>query len=257
MTKLDFMRIEKIENRIDRNHPGRHLAKRWHQAVFSLSDVIEWVWSAEIKKPIQRSSRDIDGDSIQLDDVHSEMEFWRENRMQSWIETFWSSEWDQGQRITGTFYQHPDDPSMPSETETAQLFGFLLASIPTEVFDWARFHMKVWSRSYEKRYMKLRELMDVTVEYTVEDFLQIESRAQYWREKLGPLRPEDILLPTWASNAKLFGHGKTENYPESKFCDSYVTRAIRAYENWLDVFDQIDRIIEADRQKQIAETGDV
>ena len=111
MTKLDYMRLERIENRFDRNHPGRRLAKRWYKAVFNLSDAIEWVWSMEINKLRTESLGDTHDDPFKLDDVQPEIKFWREKRKISWIETFWSSEWDQGQRSTGTFFQHPDDPT--------------------------------------------------------------------------------------------------------------------------------------------------
>ncbi len=258
MTKLEYMRLERIENQYDRNHPGRRLAKCWHREVFSLSDAIDWLWSSEIKKPAQRSSRDTDGVSFQLDDVQPEIKHWRERRKLSWIENFWSSEWDQGKRITSSFYQHPDDPSRPSETETAQLFGFLLASIPTEVFDWARFHMKVWSRSYEKRYMKHRELMDIVVEYAVDNLLRIESKALHWLGKLGPQKPEDIPLPTWASNAKLYGHGpRKDPHSEKGYSDHYANRTIAAYENYFAFWNMVETVIEADRQKLIQETEEV
>lgn len=257
MTKLAYLRLEQIENRFDRNHPGRRLAKRWYKEVLWTSDIFGWVWATEITKPNPEAMRLSKSDSVQLESIKLEKKVWRDKRESSWIEIFWSSDWEHGRRVTGSFYQHLDDPTIPSETETSQLFGVLLASIPTEVFAWAQFHKKVWSRSYEKRYMKHRDLMDVTVEYTVEDFLHIESRAQYWLEKLGPQRPEDIPLPTWASNAKLFGHGKTETYPESKICDQYASRFIRAYENWVDVWNMIEKVIEADKQKQINEIRDV
>ncbi len=258
MTKLDYMRLERIENRFDRNHPGRHLAKCWFEEVQQLSDIFYWLWSTEINKPSLELFRDTYGVSFQMDDVQPEMDLWCEKRQESWIEEFWSWEWDQGRRITGTFYQHPNDPPVPSETETSHLFGVLLASIPTEVFAWARFHKKVWSRSYEKRYMKHRELMDIVVEYSVDDLLRIEGCAHYWRGKLGPQRPEDIRMPTWGANVKLYGHGPTEKtYPEYEFYDHYANRTITAYENWVDGWKMIEKVIEADRQEQIHETDDV
>jgi hypothetical protein len=233
-------------------HPGRRIAKLWYKDVFNLSDAIDWVWATENTKPNPEAMRLGKSDSVQLERIKLELEVWRSKRKSSWIETFWSSKWDQNKRIDGTFFQHPDDPSLPIEDETSQMFSFLLASIPAEVFLWARYNKKIWSRSYEKRFMRNRDLMDVGVEYIVEDLLRIESSAHYWSEKLGPQNWEDIPLPPWATNAILFGHGPRTRPISAK----QVHQLIPWMEKWKDLGERSKKISETNGEYNPAEIID-
>jgi hypothetical protein len=207
MNKIDNLRLERIEKHIDMNHPGRYLAKKWFEELKHPNRPFFWILYTETNNPNLEILLDTDDISYQADDNESDMELWREIRKRTWIKYYWSSEWKRGIRVPNTQYKHRDDPSVPTETITALLFGAILASIPQEVFEWAHFHQKIRSPSYAGKYVSTTMSNNCRVESSVGALMFSYDIAQFYLRKLGPLKLEDIQLPTWATKVKLGGHG--------------------------------------------------
>jgi hypothetical protein len=183
-------RIERLEGSSRFSDPGERVAEAFFRKLqLTLG---HWVWRWEARRP-DRFRKDYKGYTTPgSDERRAAMRAWRSARAESWK----SREWTLKIRYNADDIrvQEGDDPDVPEEWQTRRLYGEIVACITPIMFNWCK--DRLW-----RDVQKVRA--GITLPYAWEDVFAIEllfaeSRARYWRGRLGPGKLEDITFPYWA-----------------------------------------------------------
>jgi hypothetical protein len=122
------------------------------------------------------------------------MRSWRVKRLDDWKRGYWTSRWELTPEPGLVYFQGSNDPDLPTEIDSSRLFGYVAAAVPPIAFSWAKNKYRRIMRNYPKGIpLSERSWFDI-----IDDYLAIETRAKYWRNRIGPQKLSEIELPDWA-----------------------------------------------------------
>jgi hypothetical protein len=180
---------------------GKELAVDWYEAIINQNKIVLWVFLTEGIRPTRlpsswRSSMD--------SNLNNEMKLWREERKESWPEFLTHGPYRFAKKGIEHAVENGNDLKVPSENQTLRFFGKIVATAPIAGFEWANYCLDVIEDMPDNLISKLSpDFYLIVLTFEV-----IESRAQYWRNKIGYQNISELELPEWASNALEMMPGK-------------------------------------------------
>jgi hypothetical protein len=204
MTRSLELRLVRLERRAHEHPPGESDVLTWYSSLTWQHPVLGWVLETERGRPELTQAELVVPVGRHGLRPNPRLRPWESARQRQWCERFWSKR--RGEPEEGDYrqwYQDPEDPDVPKETESARLFGYVAASVPPMALKWA--HALV--DKPQRATARLPSEWDLKVFRWALDLLHIEKTVRRSWGMHGYVPLADIPLPRWAKNAKLHGHG--------------------------------------------------